>query len=201
MQQHTQHATMLPYDAEGGDLTAGMAVMKGTNDYQVKAPTGANVDIIGFVYKDIKQNQTGTIQVDGGVARAIAAGVVANLDRLRVAGASGKLEKATGLDDKVVAIALSAAGADGDVIFVLPVRSGALSNTVQSGTATLVGGTVTINTATITANSRIFVQRKTLGGAAGHISTPNRTPGAPGSFDITSASGTETSTVDWMVVN
>lgn len=66
------------------------------------------------------------------------------------------------------------------------------------GTATLVGGTVTVSTTAVTANSRIFVTTQTLGGTIGTPYVSARVAGT--SFDITSSSGTDTSTVAWLIV-
>jgi hypothetical protein len=65
------------------------------------------------------------------------------------------------------------------------------------GQATLVGGTVTVSNTSVTANTRIFVTVSTAGGTQGHLSTSKV---ANTSFTITSTSGTETSTVDWFLV-
>ena len=65
------------------------------------------------------------------------------------------------------------------------------------GQATLVGGTVTVSNTAITANSRIFVTVSTTGGTRGYLSV---TKSAGVSFTITSSSGTDTSVVDYMIV-
>lgn len=65
------------------------------------------------------------------------------------------------------------------------------------GVATLVGGTVTVSTSVCTTTSFIFVTYKTVGGSQGILRT---TPGT-GSFVITSSSGSDTSAVQWMLVN
>lgn len=69
--------------------------------------------------------------------------------------------------------------------------------TKTSGTAVLVGGTVVVGTADVTANSRIFLTGAVPGGTPGAVNVSARTPGA--SFTITSTSGTDTSTVAWML--
>lgn len=69
------------------------------------------------------------------------------------------------------------------------------------GTATLVGGTITVNTTAVTANSKIFISRNTTGGTLGHLSVPTASITAGTSFVINSSSGTETSTVNWWIVN
>lgn len=65
------------------------------------------------------------------------------------------------------------------------------------GTATLVGGTVTVNTTRVHTNSIVLLQRKTAGGTIGDLTYTITTET---SFTITSASGTDTSTVDWLIV-
>ena len=68
----------------------------------------------------------------------------------------------------------------------------------RMGQATLVGGTVVVSNTTITANTRIFLSRETLGGAAGHLAVSARS--ASTSFTILSSSGTDTSTINWLLV-
>lgn len=65
------------------------------------------------------------------------------------------------------------------------------------GVATLVGGTVTVANTSVTANSRIFIQRQAAGGTLGNITY---TKSAGVSFTINSSSATDTSTVDWHIV-
>jgi hypothetical protein len=66
------------------------------------------------------------------------------------------------------------------------------------GTATLVGGTVVVSTTKVTANTRIFLTTQTTGGTMGVLYPSARTAGT--SFTITSTSGTDTSTVAWLLV-
>jgi hypothetical protein len=65
------------------------------------------------------------------------------------------------------------------------------------GVATLVGGTVTVANTAVTASTRIFVSRSTTGGTEGHLST---TQIAGTSFTVNSSSGTDTSTVNWLLI-
>jgi len=65
------------------------------------------------------------------------------------------------------------------------------------GTTTLVGGSSTVSTGACTPSSYVFVTYKTVGGTQGILRT---TPGTA-SFTITSSSGTDTSIVQWMVIN
>lgn len=66
------------------------------------------------------------------------------------------------------------------------------------GTAVLVGGTVTVANTSVTANSRIFLTSNTDGGTPGFLRVSTKTVGT--SFVITSSSGTDTSTVAWMII-
>lgn len=68
----------------------------------------------------------------------------------------------------------------------------------QMGSATLVGGTVTVNNTKITADTRIFLTTQSVGGAAGFLVVSARV--AATSFTILSSSGTDTSTVAWLLV-
>lgn len=68
-----------------------------------------------------------------------------------------------------------------------------------TGTATLSAGTVTVATTSVTATSKVFVTVVTPGGTQGFISVPTITAGT--SFVINSTSASETSTVNWWVVN
>lgn len=67
----------------------------------------------------------------------------------------------------------------------------------KMGVATLAAGTVTVANTSVTANSRIFIQRRVAGGTLGFL-TYTKTNGT--SFTINSSSNTDTSTVDWLIV-
>ena len=66
------------------------------------------------------------------------------------------------------------------------------------GSDVLVGGTVTISTTKVTASSRIFLTSQADDGTVGFLRVSSRTAGT--SFVITSSSGTDTSTVAWMII-
>ena len=68
----------------------------------------------------------------------------------------------------------------------------------RMGTATLAGGTISIANTSITATTRILYNRITTGGTVGHLRIASRSVGT--NFVITSSSGTETSTVDWFLM-
>lgn len=69
------------------------------------------------------------------------------------------------------------------------------------GTATLVGGTVTVNTAAALTASIIMVSRNTVGGTTGNLSAPSASIVNATSFVINSTSATDTSTVNWLIIN
>lgn len=104
-------------------------------------------------------------------------------------------------------VTLEFTGSPGDVTAGSTISSGAVlaaaiafpSN--KRGTATLSAGTVTVTGVKLTANSIILISRNTTGGAAGNLSAPaaSRNVGA-GSFVISSSSGTETSTIDYLII-
>jgi hypothetical protein len=62
----------------------------------------------------------------------------------------------------------------------------------------LVGGTVVVSLASITADSQIFLTCQVPGGTPGFLRISARSAGV--SFTILSSSGTDTSTVAYMVV-
>jgi hypothetical protein len=76
----------------------------------------------------------------------------------------------------------------------LKVKSG---TNARVGQATLVAGTVVVSNTSITANTRIFLTVSSAGGTQGFLRT---TKVASTSFTITSTSATETSVVDWFLV-
>lgn len=70
------------------------------------------------------------------------------------------------------------------------------------GTATLVAGTVTVNTDRVTTNSIIFLTKNTPAGVVGtQLSVPSASIVDNVSFIINSNSATETSTVNWFIIN
>jgi hypothetical protein len=65
------------------------------------------------------------------------------------------------------------------------------------GQATLVGGTVNVANTTVTANTRVFLQRMTAGGTVGNLTY---TVSAGVGFTINSDSATDTSLVNYLLV-
>lgn len=74
---------------------------------------------------------------------------------------------------------------------------GSAVNVIATGTATLVAGTVTVANTSVSSSTKLIYARATTGGTVGHLSY-TRVAGT--SFTINSSSGTETSTVDWLLV-
>lgn len=68
-----------------------------------------------------------------------------------------------------------------------------------AGNAVLVGGTVTVSTTSVKAGSVIMLTRKVVGGTTGDLRVGTITGST--SFVINSASGTDTSTVSWFIIN
>lgn len=69
----------------------------------------------------------------------------------------------------------------------------------SQGLATLVGGTVTVSTTQVLTGDRIVLSRQTPGGTEGFLSAPTASITNATSFVINSSSGTDTSTVFWMI--
>lgn len=77
----------------------------------------------------------------------------------------------------------------------------ATGSNASIGTATLAAGTVTVNTTAVTASSIIIVSCNTPGGTQGFLSAPVASIVAGTSFTINSSSNTDTSTVNWWIIN
>lgn len=65
----------------------------------------------------------------------------------------------------------------------------------------MTAGTVTISTTAVTASSKIFLTANTPGGTQGTLSAPTASIVAGTSFVINSSSNTDTSTVNWWLIN
>lgn len=68
----------------------------------------------------------------------------------------------------------------------------------RMGQATLVAGTASVANTSVTANTRIFLSHANTSGTLGHLYISTRVAGT--SFDITSSSNTDTSTVNWLLI-
>lgn len=81
----------------------------------------------------------------------------------------------------------------------LSISTGA--NASVGTSAAMVAGTVTVNTTAVTASSLIFLSVNTPGGTQGTLSAPTASIVAGTSFVINSSSNTDTSTVNWWLIN
>lgn len=80
-------------------------------------------------------------------------------------------------------------------------RRGPSGLQVHRGRATLIGGTVTVTGVNLSSNSKIFCMAADIAGTSGKLSTPSASVDpTTGQFVINSNSGTDTSTVDWVVI-
>lgn len=153
-------------------------------------------------FGSIAVSGTTTATVASGSATAYAALVAADtFDRYRVLG-SGQIEMGPGSGARDVIISRGAANrldlTTSDFRIVTAGRGIRIAegSNARMGTATLVGGTVAVSNTSVTANTRVFLSRSTTGGTEGTLST---TQIASTSFTINSSSGTDTSTVNWML--
>jgi type II secretory pathway pseudopilin PulG len=67
-----------------------------------------------------------------------------------------------------------------------------------SGSATLVAGTVTVSNPYVYPTSTIIVSRKTSGGTLGYISITSQ---GTGTFTVGSSSATDTSVINYLIIN
>lgn len=67
--------------------------------------------------------------------------------------------------------------------------------------AAMAAGTVTVSTTAVAADSVIFLTANTPGGTQGELSAPTGSIVAGTSFVINSSSNTDTSTVNWLIIN
>jgi hypothetical protein len=149
--------------------------------------------ILGVNADDYFSGTTAAVKIKGGIANgASAIGVkIGNLSTLTTAGAKiMAFYNDTNFSNEKLAV-----GKNGQLV----------APTAQAdsivGTATLVGGTVTVSTTAVAAGSKIFFGRNTPGGTVGDLSAPSASIVAATSFVLNSASGTDTSTVNWWIVN
>ena len=137
-------------------------------------------------------NSGGTVKWEAGMNSAIGAGFEINEghsanNRFYIApGGAFSLKGATTVSGGDLTV--------GSVGYGLKVKEG---SNARMGTATLVGGTITVANTSVTASTRIFISRSTTGGTEGTLSTTqiNAT-----SFTVNSSSGTDTSTVNWLLI-
>lgn len=191
----------------GGILTGALTISTGdlTLSNGGLVITNGNITQTGNVSRTGNTVQNGSITANGvGAASTTFAARVGGdtFDRMRMQ-SDGKMEFGTGLgvgDTNLYRAAADQLATDDDLLINtagkgLRVKEG---SNAKMGTAVLSAGTVVVSTTAVTANSRIFLTNQTLGGTAGFLRVSARTAGT--SFTITSSSGTDTSTIAWMIV-
>ncbi len=75
------------------------------------------------------------------------------------------------------------------------------ANASVGTSAAMTAGAITIATTSVTASSIIFLTTNTIAGTPGTLSAPVASIVAATSFDIVSSSATDTSTVNWIIIN
>jgi hypothetical protein len=124
-------------------------------------------------------------------------------DRWRLR-ADGRQDWGSGAGARDTALYRASAGVLAtDTSFSLATAGGGLlvktgANNSTAGTVTLVAGTATVTNTKVTASSMIFLTAQTTGAGPGALRISART--AATSFVITSSSGTDTSSVAWLLV-
>lgn len=116
---------------------------------------------------------------------------------IRITGAangSAPTIAALGSSDANVSISLVPKGTGG-----LRVPTG--GNGIAGVSGAMTAGSVTVNTGAVTASSVIMLTRATAGGTVGSLAAAPASIVAGASFVITSSSGTDTSTVFWLIIN
>lgn len=203
---------------QGSSLNVGLSLSpKGTGSFSFGTAT-SNFSILGtvatFQFTDLSTlngyyfdaNTIGfgrdSTPSNGTVAGADANGTSLNGSNLIVRGGNAfTVGNNNGANLQLTSGTKNGSGLDGNVVIetfnntgTLKLNSGANE---QMGLATLVGGTVTVNNTKVTANSFIFLTRRTTGGVVGHLSY---TIVAGTSFTINAGVGTDTSTVNWLII-
>ena len=136
-------------------------------------------------------DSTAAPAIDGTGAGTLTIGSINFLNNNAIAGTLtiGNAVVKSGYINSLSDVVLSSSGGH------IEIEGGAVTDFI--GSATLVGGTVTVANTNITATDRILVVRSTTGGTEGHLSytiTPST------SFTINSSSGTDTSTVVYVII-
>ncbi|MEU1663576.1 hypothetical protein ABZ547_08170 [Streptomyces sparsogenes] len=211
---HTHGTPTLP---AASTSTAGVVQLDGTSTdiaplgTQAAGSTGKAADA-GHVHPttgvlpSTGGNLTGAVTSNRSATSDVAYAVILGgdtFDRYRVLG-SGSIEQGSGTAAREVTYGRTAnnqwsvTGADMRVATAGRGLMVAEGSNAKMGVATLTAGAATVSTTAVTTNSRIFLTNQALGGTAGFLRVSARTAGT--SFTITSSSGTDTSTVAWMIV-
>ncbi|MER7794889.1 hypothetical protein [Streptomyces sp. NPDC097640] len=211
---HTHGTPALP---TASTSTAGVVQLDGTAadiaalGTQAAGSTGKAADA-GHVHPTTGVLPTAGGTMTGGINSSLAATTSVGLgvfvsgdafDRGRFL-ASGQIEMGSGTAAREVILSRTAANQLSLTTADLRIATAgrglmvAEGSNAKMGTVALTAGTATVSTTAVTANSRIFLTNQALGGTAGFLRVSARTAGT--SFTITSSSGSDTSTVAWLLV-
>ncbi|WP_275558503.1 hypothetical protein [Streptomyces sp. 5-6(2022)] len=199
----TSTAGVVQLDGTAADIAALGTQAAGSTG---KAADAGHVHPTTGVLPTVGGNLTGAVTSNRSATSDVAYAVILGgdtFDRYRVLG-SGNIEQGSGAAAREVTYGRTAnnqwsvTGADVRVATAGRGLMVAEGSNAKMGTATLTAGAATVSTTAVTANSRIFLTNQALGGTAGFLRVSARTAGT--SFTITSSSGTDTSTVAWMIV-
>lgn len=172
--------------------TAGVAInTTGAGDVVVTSADTVLIDGAGVVELN---SSAGAISIgNDAVAQAINIGTGAAARTITVGNSTGAT--AVVIDSGSGAVTCNKNFILGAVATQFQMNGGAVTDFI--GQAVLVGGTKTVSNTNIAATDRILLSRSTLGGTPGHLSFVIN-PGAD--FVITSSSGTDTSTIDYVII-
>lgn len=176
-------------------------IVANTPNWQVLAsPTGAVGTLTGDT--GTATPSSGNIQI-AGTANQIttsATGAIVTVSLPSAITAPGSVTATTTLTATLGAITAT----NGNLVLStagnkLSIATGA--NASVGTSVAMTAGTVTISTTAVTASSKIFLTANTPGGTQGTLSAPTASIVAGTSFVINSSSNTDTSTVNWWIVN
>lgn len=177
----------------GGDfqITGGRYASNANTSIRINSPSKNNVHVITGVSADSVEFGPGDVD-DPGLSYSITGGSISAgvTDIYQVEGVK-KIWNVLGVNNVPSTGAFSALSVGSDAT--------SISN-LKMGQAVLSGGTVVVTDASVTANTKIFISLNTLGtiAIAAAYDATTRTPGT--NFTIKSSSGTDTSTVDYLMI-
>jgi hypothetical protein len=178
--------------AFGGGIVLGGGITQSTGNTALSTVTVSNFLVSNGIFyargNTITDDNNSTLVMNDGVADGAAAIAFALNSTTSLATAGAKILAIRNNTVEKFAI-------DKDGKFIFPGGAGAVA-----GTATLVAGTVIVNTTAIRTGDKIFVSHATPGGTIGIVSAPTASIVNGTSFVINSSAGTDTSTVNWIIV-
>lgn len=172
------------------------------------SPTAGNIDILGTADQITSTGAASAITLSLPAA-IIAPGSLTTTTTLAsgttlTAGTSASVTTSLLVGTTITATLGAITATNGNLVLgtagnKLSIATGA--NASVGTSAALTAGAITISTTAVTASSKIFLTYNTLAGTPGSLSAPTASIVAGTSFDIASSSNTDTSTVNWWIVN